>query len=131
MHAALRKVLGPHVEQKGSLVNDEKLRFDFSHDGNITDDELTQVENMVNAEIVKNSLVSTELMSPDQAIEKGAMALFGEKYGQVARVLTMGGDYSIELCGGTHVNRTGDIGCLLYTSPSPRDRTRSRMPSSA
>ena len=91
MHAALRKVLGPHVEQKGSLVNDEKLRFDFSHNGNITNDELTQIENMVNAEIVKNSVVSTELMSPEQAIEKGAMALFGGKYGQVARVLTMGG----------------------------------------
>ena len=116
MHAALRKVLGPHVEQKGSLVNDEKLRFDFSHDGNITGDELTQIENMVNTEIVKNSVVSTELMSPEQAIEKGAMALFGEKYGQVARVLTMGGDYSIELCGGTHVNRTGDIGVFKIIS---------------
>ena len=116
MHAALRKVLGPHVEQKGSLVNDEKLRFDFSHDGNITGDELTQIENMVNTEIVKNSLVSTELMSPEQAIEKGAMALFGEKYGQVARVLTMGGDYSVELCGGTHVNRTGDIGVFKIIS---------------
>ena len=116
LHAALRKVLGEHVKQRGSRVGAETLRFDFSHDGNLTNDELTQIENMVNAEIIKNSVVSTELMSPDQAIENGAMALFGEKYGQVARVLTMGEDYSIELCGGTHVNRTGDIGVFRIIS---------------
>ena len=91
MHAALRKVLGPHVEQKGSLVNDEKLRFDFSHDGNITDDELTQIENMVNTEIVKNSVVSTELMSPEQAIEKAQWHCLGKNMARWRGFLQWGG----------------------------------------
>jgi len=116
LHAALRRVLGEHVQQKGSLVNDEKLRFDFSHNQPITPDQLMAIEDMVNAQIRLNSVVETDLMGYDDAVAKGAMALFGEKYGDQVRVLTMGGDYSVELCGGTHVSRTGDIGLLKITA---------------
>ncbi len=110
MHAALRSVLGDHVQQKGSLVNDEKLRFDFSHTGQVTQEQLHEIERLVNEQILLNSPVTTELLSFDDAVERGAMALFGEKYGDEVRVLSMGGNYSVELCGGTHVSRTGDIG---------------------
>ena len=110
MHAALRKTLGPHVEQKGSMVSEEKLRFDFSHNEAITRDEIDLIEERVNSEIMQNTEVLTEMMPPEQAVDRGAMALFGEKYGDLARVLSMGNGYSVELCGGTHVQRTGDIG---------------------
>ncbi len=109
MHAALQQVLGNHVQQKGSLVNEHYLRFDFSHTDPVTDDELDAIERLVNDEIRANNPVQTELMSPDDAQQAGAMALFGEKYGDLVRVLTMG-DFSKELCGGTHVTSTGDIG---------------------
>jgi alanyl-tRNA synthetase len=110
MHAALRTVLGDHVQQKGSLVNDEKLRFDFSHTGPVSAAQLQKIEALVNEQILLNTSVTMELLSFDDAVERGAMALFGEKYGDEVRVLSMGGDYSVELCGGTHVSRTGDIG---------------------
>ena len=116
LHAALRNVLGDHVQQKGSLVNDEKLRFDFAHNHPISAEQLRSVEDLVNGQIRRNSPVETELLSYDAAVEKGAMALFGEKYGDQVRVLTMGADYSVELCGGTHVRRTGDIGLFKIVS---------------
>ncbi len=109
LHAALRNVLGEHVAQKGSLVGAERLRFDFSHSAPMTADQIFAVEQSVNTEIQQNLVIQAEEMSIDNAKQKGAMALFGEKYGDVVRVLTMG-DFSIELCGGTHVSRTGDIG---------------------
>ncbi|MEX2334455.1 MAG: alanine--tRNA ligase [Pseudohongiella sp.] len=109
LHAALRTVLGDHVTQKGSLVNAERLRFDFSHSAPMSDDEVRRIEMLVNAQILQNHAVQKEVMSIDQAMEKGAMALFGEKYGDQVRVVTMG-EFSTELCGGTHVQRTGDIG---------------------
>lgn len=115
MHAALRKVLGPHVEQKGSLVAPDRLRFDFSNPEPVSAVELRAVEAMVNEQIQANSAVEVAEMGYDAAIEKGAMALFGEKYGSEVRVLSMGGDYSVELCGGTHVARTGDIGLFRIT----------------
>ena len=118
MHAALRKILGPHVEQKGSLVSEDKLRFDFSHNGTITAEDIGLIEEMVNSEVMSNTEVITEIMSPEQAADKGAMALFGEKYGSSARVLSMGNGYSIELCGGTHVERTGDIGVFKIVHES-------------
>ena len=116
LHAALREVLGTHVNQRGSLVDDEKLRFDFSHFEAVTDEELSQIEQRVNEEILRNSEVVTEEMAIEAAREKGAMALFGEKYSQSVRVLTMGDGFSIELCGGTHVRRTGDIGLFKIVS---------------
>jgi len=117
LHAALRKVLGEHVAQKGSLVNDKYLRFDFSHFEAMKPQELHQVEEIVNAQIRRNLPVETEVMDIDAAKGKGAMALFGEKYDQRVRVLTMG-DFSIELCGGTHAARTGDIGLFRILSES-------------
>ncbi|SQH12224.1 alanine--tRNA ligase [Providencia heimbachae] len=117
LHAALRQVLGEHVSQKGSLVNDKYLRFDFSHFEAMTADELRQVEDIVNAQIRKNSEIETELMDLEGAKAKGAMALFGEKYDERVRVLSMG-DFSIELCGGTHASRTGDIGLFRILSES-------------
>ncbi|MEM8768633.1 MAG: alanine--tRNA ligase, partial [Pseudomonadota bacterium] len=116
MHAALRAELGAHVQQKGSLVDPDRLRFDFSHPEPMTATELRAVENAVNARIQENSAVAVDLMGYDAAIKAGAMALFGEKYGSEVRVLTMGDGYSVELCGGTHVERTGDIGLFRITS---------------
>ncbi len=116
LHAALRKVLGEHVAQKGSLVAADRLRFDFSHTAPVSGEELQQIEAIVNQEILQNSDVTKEVMPIAAAKEKGAIALFGEKYGEQVRVVTMGGDYSVEFCGGCHVNRTGDIGLLKITS---------------
>jgi len=115
-HAALRRVLGEHVVQKGSLVDSEKLRFDFSHNQAVTAEQIRQVEQLVNREILRNTPVKTELMSMDDAQKQGAMALFGEKYSDQVRVLSMGGQFSVELCGGTHVDRTGDIGLIKITT---------------
>lgn len=117
LHAALRQVLGDHVSQKGSLVNDKYLRFDFSHFEAMTQEQLRQVEDIVNAQIRQNSEIETELMDLEGAKAKGAMALFGEKYEERVRVLSMG-DFSIELCGGTHASRTGDIGLFRILSES-------------
>ncbi len=118
MHEALRRVLGDHVTQKGSLVNADRLRFDFSHFEGVTATEIEQIEDMVNEQIRLNRSVDTDIMDIESAKEKGAMALFGEKYDSEVRVLTMGEDYSIELCGGTHVSRTGDIGLFKIVSES-------------
>lgn len=119
LHAALRKILGEHVGQKGSLVDPDKLRFDFSHFEAVTPEQLKEIERQVNEQILDNTAVQTDITDMEQAQEKGAMALFGEKYGDVVRVLSMGTDsYSVELCGGTHVARTGDIGLLRITSES-------------
>lgn len=116
LHAALRQVLGDHVQQKGSLVDSQRLRFDFSHFEAIKPEQIKALEDIVNDEIRKNTPVQTEEMPIDEARKKGAMALFGEKYGDHVRVLTMGGDFSVELCGGIHAKRTGDIGLLKITS---------------
>ncbi|MCG2634899.1 MAG: alanine--tRNA ligase [Gammaproteobacteria bacterium] len=115
LHAALREVLGEHVSQKGSLVDDKRLRFDFSHGQPVTPDELRRIELLVNAWIRRNQPVETRLMAPEAAIAAGAMALFGEKYGREVRVLSMG-DFSVELCGGTHASRTGDIALFKLLS---------------
>ena len=123
LHAALRNRLGDHVTQKGSLVAQERLRFDFSHPKPLTPEDIAAIEAEVNAEIRHNEPVTTRLMSPEDAISAGAMALFGEKYGDEVRVLAMGRtagsrNYSVELCGGTHVNATGDIGIFRIVSES-------------
>ncbi len=113
LHAALRRILGTHVTQKGSLVSADRLRFDFSHTEGVSAEQLKQIELLVNEKILENTPVIIEEMAFDDAIQKGVMALFGEKYGKTVRVLSMGGDFSIELCGGTHVARTGDIGLFV------------------
>lgn len=119
LHAALRKILGDHVAQKGSLVDSERLRFDFSHPQAVSQKELKDIENLVNVQIRANTEVSTRVMSMDDAVAAGAMALFGEKYGDEVRVLAMGQEnFSVELCGGTHASRTGDIGLMRIVSES-------------
>jgi len=115
MHAAMKQVLGDHVSQKGSLVDAQRLRFDFSHLDTVSPEQLKEIELIVNEQIRANNEVSTEIMSPEQAQAEGATALFGEKYGDKVRVLTMG-DFSKELCGGTHVSSTGDIGLFRITA---------------
>ena len=167
LHEALRETLGDHVSQKGSLVAPDRLRFDYSHQKPLADNEITAIGDIANKFVLQNSPVKTTLMAVDDAIELGAQAQFGEKYGDEVRVVAMGcapdsddKPWSLELCGGIHVRNTGDIGlvtivsdaavssgvrrlealtgdaarhhlCLLYTSPSPRDKRQSRMPSSA
>jgi len=123
LHEALRRVLGTHVTQKGQMVNWRNIRFDFSHGKGVTPDEIATIERQVNHEILANTKATTKLMTPDAAIEAGAMALFGEKYGDEVRVLSLGNipegeehPYSVELCGGTHVARTGDIGLFKIIS---------------
>ncbi|MFT4813607.1 MAG: alanyl-tRNA synthetase [Paracoccaceae bacterium] len=118
MNSALREVLGEHVLQKGSLVDAKRLRFDFSHSAPVTADELKQIEDLVNAQILGNDSVTKEVLAIEEARNKGALALFGEKYGAQVRVVSMAGEYSVEFCGGTHVDRTGDIGLLKITSES-------------
>jgi alanyl-tRNA synthetase len=118
MNSALRQVLGEHVLQKGSLVDAKRLRFDFSHSGQVTADEMRQIEDLVNSQILGNDSVTKEVMAIEEARTKGALALFGEKYGDEVRVVSMAGEYSVEFCGGTHVNRTGDIGLFKITSES-------------
>jgi alanyl-tRNA synthetase len=118
LHAALRKVLGEHVQQKGSLVDSQRLRFDFSHFEAISAQQLREIEDMVNEQLRLNTLVAIEVTDIETAKSRGAMALFGEKYGDQVRVLTMGDGFSVELCGGTHVSRTGDIGLLRMTNES-------------
>jgi alanyl-tRNA synthetase len=122
LHAALKHVLGPHVAQKGQLVDADRMRFDFSHGAPLTDDEITRIEAEVNAVVQQNAVASTKMMTPDAAIAEGAVALFGEKYGDEVRVLALGqaldgpGSFSVELCGGTHVARTGDIALFKIIS---------------
>jgi alanyl-tRNA synthetase len=118
LHAALRRVLGEHVTQKGSLVDSERLRFDFAHMQPVSPEELKKIESLVNEQIMANTPVETDLCDMEAARQKGALMLFGEKYGDQVRVLTMGGDFSVELCGGTHVRRTGDIGLMRIVAES-------------
>jgi alanyl-tRNA synthetase len=118
MHAALKHVLGDHVQQKGSLVDALKLRFDFSHPKAVSKDELKEIESIVNMHALNNSEVTTNLMKLDDAIASGAEAMFGEKYDDEVRVLSMSDGFSVELCGGTHVARTGDIGMFVITNES-------------
>src|SRR5262249_9211815 len=124
LHEALRQVLGPHVAQKGSLVEPDRLRFDFSHPKAVSEAEIAAVEEVANRVVAQNDEVITRLMSVDEAIAAGARALLGEKYGDEVRVVTMGVEpgsgnrriYSMELCGGTHVQRTGDVGTIVVTA---------------
>ncbi|WP_312126436.1 alanine--tRNA ligase [Brevundimonas sp.] len=123
LHTALKNVLGPHIAQKGQMVDHERLRFDFSHNAPVTEEEIARIEDEVNAVIRQNVPAKTELMAPEAAIEAGAIALFGEKYGEEVRVLSLGNSltdagkaYSVELCGGTHVARTGDIALFKIVS---------------
>ena len=123
LHESLRQILGNHVTQKGSLVNDEKLRFDFSHNDPIDNIDLEKIEKIVNKIILQKSSVTTEILNQQSAIDEGAIALFGEKYEDEVRVITMGTNsdnyfFSKELCGGTHVNNTGDIKKFKITSQS-------------
>jgi alanyl-tRNA synthetase len=115
LHAALRKVLGPHVKQAGSIVDPNRLRFDFTHYAHTDPEELAEIQKLVNEEILKNIEVHTDVMDLDQALSTGAMALFGEKYGDRVRVVSLPDGFSKELCGGTHVHRTGDIGLCVVT----------------
>ena len=116
LHEALRKVLGDHVKQKGSLVDSERLRFDFSHGEAVSPEQIRKIEHIVNSEVLKNTEVTTAVMGMEDAKAKGAMALFGEKYGDLVRVVSVGAEFSVELCGGTHVSRTGDIGLLKVSA---------------
>lgn len=118
LHAALRKVLGEHVVQKGSLNDSQRLRFDFSHSEPVSSEQLAEIEKLVNEQVRLNSAVTTTVTDMDSAVEQGAMALFGEKYGDDVRVLNMGDGFSVELCGGTHALRTGDLGSVRITSES-------------
>jgi alanyl-tRNA synthetase len=118
LQAALKKVLGEHIEQKGSLVDSNKLRFDFTHTKGVSKEEILEVEDLINIEIDKNTISTTELMTIEEAEKKGAIAFFGEKYGEEVRVLNIGEGFSIELCGGTHANQTGDIGFMKITNES-------------
>ena len=118
LHAALRKLLGEHVTQKGSLVSPERLRFDFSHTEPVSADQLSQIELLVNHQILENRETEVQVMALEDAKKSGAMSLFGEKYDESVRVLKIGGEFSIELCGGTHVSRTGDIGIMKIISES-------------
>ncbi len=116
MHAALRQVLGDHVQQKGSLVAPDRLRFDFSHYDGVTKKQLQEIEDIVNEQVRRNVAAETALMSYDDAVASGAIALFGEKYDDEVRVLRLGDGFSVELCGGTHVRSTGDIGVFKITA---------------
>lgn len=118
LHAALRKIFGDHVHQKGSVVDDQRLRFDFSHTSPLTDMEIFKIEKLVNEKIQEDIKAEINVMSTEEATASGAMALFGEKYGDTVRVLTMGKDFSVELCGGTHADRTGNIGLFKIVSES-------------
>ena len=122
LHESLRRVLGGHVIQKGSLVESDRLRFDFSHIKPISSEEINKIETFVNSMVGKKSDVKTRIMTPKEAVDNGALALFGEKYGDEVRVLSMGSEankyFSTELCGGTHVRNTGDIGKLKIVSQS-------------
>ena len=118
LHAALRSVLGDHVEQKGSLVEESRLRFDFAHNNSIQSDDLEAIEDLINSEITKDLESITEVLPLNEAMERGAVAFFGDKYGDEVRVLNIGNGFSIELCGGTHVDRTGEIGVMKIISES-------------